>query len=166
MASSVASFMRAKIPVPASVDHAILGKIQFAEMAVTVRQFEQHRLLRPGPAAAHFGQPEFKAIGTIDANAVLGPGDRIEDGFAARFHIAGDIDFGAAAVYHQRRFAMAFMDGAWPNEHSRHPQPVELGGTVMALMDFETHHGAAMAMGRQAIELAGTAVRTITIGKF
>ena len=70
-----------------------------------------------------------------------------------------------AAVDDQGRFAMAFMDGAGPDEHARHPQPVELGCAVMALMDLEPDHGAAMAISRQAIELAGTAIRAIAIGK-
>src|SRR5689334_2488288 len=95
MASRGASFMRTKA---ASIDDPVLGKIQLAEMAIAVAQFDQHGFLGLGPAPAHFGQAEFKAIGAVDADAVFRAGDGIEDGLAARLQIAGNIDLGAAAV--------------------------------------------------------------------
>jgi hypothetical protein len=61
---------------------------------------------------------------------------------------------------------MAFMDGAWPDEHAGHAQPVQTGGPVFALVNLKSDHGAAMAISGQAVELARTAIGAIAVGKF
>ena len=75
----------------------------------------------------------------------------------------GALRLGGALVDDDRRLAMALMDGAGPGEHAGHPQPIEFGRSVMAGIDLESHHGAAMAMRRQPVELAGTAICAIAV---
>src|SRR3954469_17910337 len=80
------------------VDDAALGKIQFAEMTVRVGQLHHQRIFGFGPTPPDLSQMEFKTIGIVDADAMLCSGDRIDNGFAARRHIAGDAQFCPAAI--------------------------------------------------------------------
>src|SRR5215471_15505846 len=55
-----------------SVDDAMIGEIEFAELPVSVGKLEIHRRARFRPAPPDFGELVFEPIGVIDAHPMLG----------------------------------------------------------------------------------------------
>jgi len=100
-------------------------------------------------------------------------GKHVEHGGAGIGVLAGhDAQDGVALVRRgalvddRKRLAVAHMDRSGPAEDARQAQPVELHIAMVTLVDLDADDGAAMAVRRQGIELAGTAIGTVAVGKF
>src|SRR6185312_4517871 len=102
-----------------------------------------------------------------------GGGEDIEDGGAGLGILAAQDSQQSRAlrrigalVDNDRSLAMAEMDRPGPGENARNLQPIEFRVTVMTAADLKSHHRLAKAVRGQAVELTGTAIGTIAVGKF
>jgi hypothetical protein len=71
--------------------------------------------------------------------------------------------FTSPLVDHDRRFAFALVNGPRPAEDSHKLEAVELGRTVMTLLDLEPADRLAMSVRRQSVELAGAPVGAVAV---
>ena len=55
------------------------------------------------------------------------------------------------------------MNGLWPAEDSHKLEAVEIGRTVMTLLDLEPADRLAMSVRRQSVELAGAPVGAVAV---
>src|SRR5258705_13629698 len=71
-----------------------------------------------------------------------------------------------ALVDDERRFAVPLVNRARPDKHSGHFQAVEPGVAMVAAINLKSDHRPAVAVCRQAVELAWTSVGAVAVGKF
>src|SRR6266436_4789931 len=95
-------------------------------------------------------------------------GEDAEDGGAGFGVLAGEnaqkglaLRLVSALVDDERCFAVAFVDRSRPTKHARDVKPIKLCGAVIACLDLDTDHGAAVTMRRQAVELTRAAIRAV-----
>src|SRR3569833_2455327 len=84
--------------VTPSGNNSILAQMQLGELAVRIRQFIRDRTARTSPAATYLCFLEFEPADGLDADAMLGTGDWIEDGLSALIDVAGHLQLRAALV--------------------------------------------------------------------
>src|SRR5262245_30729031 len=70
---------------------------------------------------------------------------------------------GRSFVNDRDRFPVTFMNRAGPTEDAAKFEAIELGVSMMALVDGDTDNGLAVAVGRQRIELTRAPVRAIAM---
>src|SRR5271166_4725368 len=68
-------------------------------------------------------------------------------------------------VYDRNRLTVTFMNRAWPTKHPAEFQSIELGISVMALIDGDADDGLTVTVSRQRVELTGATVCAITMGE-
>jgi hypothetical protein len=62
-------------------------------------------------------------------------------------------------------FPVAFVDGARPRQDERRAQPVEPRRAVVSFVDLHADDGPTVAVGRQGVELARTAIGAIAVAE-